>query len=148
MSAREAALVALVSRIGASVSARVPAPQVLRNETTPQRVPAGGTIVIRDGATIEETPILSPLSYAIEHAAEVEVIAPGSTAAARSALLDALLSDIAAGIAANRTLGGAVEWAEPASPDFDDVPAEGAASMRAASFPVRLFFTVAASPLS
>ena len=142
MSARETALAALSARLGAALAARSPAPKVLRNETVPQRLPVGGLAVVRDGETVEEIPILSPLAWAVDHRAEVEVVA------ATGALLDALLVDIAAAIAGDRTLGGAVEWAQPGAPSFDDVETEGAAAARAASVPVTLSFTVAGSPLA
>jgi hypothetical protein len=142
MSVRETALAALHSRLGAALAARSPAPKVLRNETVPQRLPPGGLVVVRDGETVEETPILSPLAWAIEHRAEVEVVAT------TGALLDALLVDIAAAIAGDRTLGGAVEWTQPGAPSFDDAETEGAAAARAASVPVTLSFTVAGSPLA
>ena len=148
MSMRETALAALHARIGLALAARNPAPVVLRGETAPQRLPPGGLVVLRDGETVEETAILSPLAYAIEHRAEIEVTVAGATPAARNALLDALLVDIAAGITSNRTLGGTVEWAAPGAPTFDDVEFEGAASARAASIPVTLFYTVAGSPLA
>ncbi|WP_019015888.1 hypothetical protein [Elioraea tepidiphila] len=142
MSVRETALAALSARLGAALAVRNPAPKVLRNETVPQRLPTGGLVVVRDGETVEETPILSPLAWAVEHRAEVEVVA------ATGAILDALLVDIAAAIAGDRTLGGAVEWAQPGAPSFDDAETEGAAAARAASVPVTLSFTVAGSPLA
>jgi len=148
MSIRETAIAALHSRLTTSLAARNPAPVVLRGETIPQRIPLGGLVVVRDGETVEETPILSPLAWQIEHRAEVEVTVAGATPAARNTLLDALLVDIATAIAANRTLGGAVEWAQPGSAAFEDVEFEGAAAARAASVPVTLFFTVATTPLS
>ncbi|MCK8787267.1 hypothetical protein M0638_23110 [Roseomonas sp. NAR14] len=148
MSQRETAIAALHARLQAGLAARAPAPLVLRNETVPQRVPSGGLLVLRDGETAEETPLLSPLAWAVEHRAEVEVTVAGATPAARAALLDALLVDIAAVIAADRTLGGAVDWAQPGSPGFEDVEVEGAAAARAALVPVTLWFTAAGSPLS
>ena len=148
MSVREAAIAALQSRLGTALAGGNPAPLVLRGETVPQRLPPGGLVVIRDGETVEETAILSPLAWAIEHRAEVEVTAGGATPAVRTALLDALLVDIAAAITADRTLGGAVEWAQPGAPDFEDVEFEGAAAARAAAVPVTLFFTVTGSPLA
>ena len=148
MSIRETAIAALHSRLTTSLAARNPAPVVLRGETIPQRIPLGGLVVIRDGETVDETPILSPLAWQIEHRAEVEITVGGATPAARNTLLDALLVDIATAIAANRTLGGAVEWAQPGSAAFEDVEFEGAAAARAASVPVTLFFTVATTPLS
>ncbi len=148
MSARENAIAALHSIMVSALASRSPAPLVLRGETIPQRLPPGGLIVLRDGETIEETAILSPLAWAIEHRAEVEITVTGSTPAARNALLDALLMAIADAVVADRTLGGAGEWAQPGSPDFQDVEFEGAASARAALVPVRLSFTVAGSPLA
>ena len=148
MSARETAIAALTSRLVTSLASRNPAPVVLRGETIPQRIPAGGLVVVRDGETVDETPILSPLAWQIEHRAEVEVTVAGATPAARTMLLDGLLVDIAAAISANRTLGGVVEWAQPGGATFEDVEFEGAAAARAASVPVTLFFTVAGSPLS
>jgi len=148
VSSRESAIAALHARLLTSLAARSPAPTVLRNETAPQRLQPGGLVVLRDGDTVEETPILSPLSWQIEHRAEVEVTVAGATPAARTTLLDALLVDIAAAIAANRTLGGAVEWAQPVAPDFEDVEFEAAAAARAATLPVSLFFTAAGSPLA
>ncbi|MDT8333841.1 hypothetical protein RQ831_22560 [Roseomonas gilardii] len=142
MSVRETALSALSARLGAALAARSPAPKVLRNETVPQRLPPGGLVVVRDGETVEETAILSPLAWATEHRADVEVVAT------TGALLDALLIDVAAAIVGDRTLGGAVEWAQPGAPSFDDAEAEGAAAARATSIPVTLFFTVAGSPLA
>ena len=148
MSARETAIAALHSWFVMSLAVRNPAPVVLRGETVPQRIPAGGLVVVRDGETVEETPVLSPLAWQIEHRAEVEVTVVGVTPAARAALLDALLVDIAAAITANRTLGGAVEWAQPGSASFEDVEFEGAAAARAAAIPVALWFTAAGSPLA
>ena len=133
-------MAALSARLGAALVARNPAPKVLRNETVPQRLPPGGLVVVRDGETVEETPILSPLAWAVEHRAEVEVVA------ATGATLDALLVDIASAIAGDRTLSGTVEWAQPAALAFED--AEFAAAARAASVPVTLSFTVAGSPLA
>jgi len=142
MSTREAALTALLARLNASLAARNPAPSIRRNETVPQRLPAGGLVVLRDGESVVETPILSPLAYAIEHRAEIEVLASDTT------LLDALLMDIAAAITADPMLGSAVEYAQPGAAAIEDIETEGAAAARAAALPVTLFFTVAGSPLA
>ena len=148
MSIREAAIAALHGQLATALAVRSPAPLVLRGETVPQRIPAGGLVVLRDGETVEEAAMLSPLSWQIEQRAEVEVTVAGATPAARHALLDALLVDIAAAITADRTLGGAVEWAHPGAATFEDVEFEGAAAARAALVPVTLWFTVAGSPLA
>jgi hypothetical protein len=148
VSTREAAIAALHTALSNALASRSPAPQVLRNETVPQRITAGGLVVIQDGETAEETAILSPLRWQVRHVAEVMVAAPGSTPEDRAQLLDELLVDIADAIVADRTLGGAIEWAQPESPSFDDLDFDGAASVRAASVPVSLWFTTSETPLS
>ncbi|MFN6998831.1 hypothetical protein [Elioraea tepidiphila] len=148
VSARETAIAALHAAISAALASRSPAPQVLRGETVPQRIAAGGLVMIHDGETVEETAILSPLRWQVHHVAEIVVAAPGATPEARAASLDALLVDVAAAIVADRTLGGAVEWAQPESPSFDDLEFEGAASIRTASVPVSLWFTTSETPLA
>lgn len=148
MSVRETALAALFVCLQDALGVRSPAPLVLRNETVPQRLPSGGLVALRDGEAVEETAILSPLAWQVEHRAEVEVTVGGATPAGRAALLDGLLGDIAAALVADRTLGGNVEWVQPSAATFEDVEVEGAAAARAAAIPVTLFFTVAATPHS
>jgi hypothetical protein len=149
MSARETAIAALVAQITASAAARPsPKPVVLRNEPYPQSLPAGGLVVVRDGEVVASEAIMSPLRYHIEHAAEVEVVVAGNTVAARAAAIDALLVALSAGVSANRTLGGAVEYAEVGTADLEDIEFEGAAALRAARFSVTLQFTAAETPLS
>ncbi len=148
MSAREAAIAALTGQLTIVLAALDPAPTVLRNETVPQRILGGGLVVVRDGETTEETAILSPLCWQIEHRAEVEVIVTGATPSDRAAALDALLEPIGTAIASDRTLGGAVEWAQPGAPSFTDAEFDGAAAARAATIPVTLWFTTTDTPLA
>lgn len=148
MSAREAAITALHGVLASVLAARDPAPTVLRNETVPQRIPPGGLVVVRDGETLSETAMFSPLVWQIEHGAEVEIVVAGATPADRDAALDDLLSAVGAAIAADRTLGGAVEWAGPGAPRFEDIVVEGAAASRAALVTVTLAFTAPATPLA
>ncbi len=148
VSSRETAITALHVAIATALAARSPAPQVLRGETVPQRIAAGGLVMIQDGETVEETAILSPLRWQVRHVAEIVVAAPGVTPEARAAALDALLVDVAEAIIADRTLGGVVEWSQPESPSFDDLAFEGAAAVRVASVPVSLWFTTDETPLS
>jgi hypothetical protein len=148
VSSREAAIAALHLAISTALASRPPTPQVLRGGTVPQRIAAGGLVMIQDGETVEETAILSPLRWQIRHVAAVVVVAPGVTPEVRAAALDALLVDIADAVVADRMLGGAVEWAQPESPSFDDLDFDGAAAIRAASVPVSLWFTTTETPLS
>ena len=59
-------------------------------------------MVVRDGETVEETPIRSSLAWTLEHRAEVEVVATTGT------LFDAL-DDIGSTLASPRTLGGGIK---------------------------------------
>jgi hypothetical protein len=148
VSARETAIAALYSILMSALASRVPAPVVLRGETIPQRMAPGGLVVLHDGDTVEQRAILSPLSWGIEHRAEIEVTVTGATPAARTALLDALLVAIGAAVTADRTLGGEVEWAQPGAAESQDVEFEGAAPARSALVPVTLWFTTAGSALA
>jgi hypothetical protein len=148
VSAREFAIAALAGQLTIALAILDPPPTVLRNETVPQRIPEGGMVVVRDGETAEETAILSPLRWQIEHRAEVEIIVAGITQADRAAALDGLLAAIGAAIAGDRSLGGAVEWAQPGAPSFTDAEFEGAAAARAATVPVTLWFTTTDTPLA
>jgi hypothetical protein len=148
VSAREAAIAALTGQLTIALATLDPPPTTVRNETVPQRIPEGGLVVVRDGETTEETAILSPLRWQIEHRAEVEVIVTGVTPAERAAALDFLLAAIGAAIAGDRSLGGAVEWAQPGAPSFTDAEFEGAAAARAATVSVTLWFTTTDTPLA
>jgi len=141
MSARENALVALT----AAVSAAVTAP-VMRDAAWPERVGPAGLVIVRDGRIANATAMLSPLAYIHEHEAEIELIVPAG--ASDRAALDALAMAIGAAIAADRMLGGAVEFAEPGPLDLDAFDIGDSAAIRAARLPVTLTFTTAATPLA
>jgi hypothetical protein len=146
-SKRETALAALVAAVQAALV--VPAvpnpPTVERDEVVPQALPAGGRVVIWDAGG-EAVPILSPLRYAIELRADIEITVPGATRAARAARMDLLLAAICGALAANRTLGGAVEWTDVGVAEIDPDAVAGAAPVLAATVPLTLFFTADATP--
>ncbi len=143
-SKREQLLQALLGSLSALQSPQV---TVAHNLDKPQKIPDSGMIVLRDGASGEPEMLLSPLTYIYEHIATLEVMVQNADQAARDAMLDNLLTGIAAILSANRTLGGLAEWMEPRAPEFLDEPVEGAATMRMATVPVMIrFFT--ADPLN
>jgi len=120
MSRTEAALQALrAALLARSVIGGIPAP--LRNETMPTRFPAFGSVTALlnlldgDGKVVEidlGNPDDTLSVYHIEHRAEVEWIVEASDNAAREAAFDAGLVAINAALAADRTLGGVVDFAE------------------------------------
>ena len=119
----------------------IPNATVLRGDVLPERVPAGGQIIMRDGKPGEPEVTLSPLQYHYEHRADVEVIVQGKTASGRADAFDTLAAEIGTALAADRTLGGLCDWIEPEAPEPVDLPVEGAAALKAAIIPVTLFYT-------
>jgi hypothetical protein len=130
--ARETILTALHARLSA-----LPA-TTLRGDVLPERIPAAGLLILRDGDPGEPEVTLSPLRYHYQHRTEIEAIVQG---ASRDAAFDALISSVGTALAADRTLGGLCDWIEAEAPRPVDLPVEGAASLKAAVIPVVLHYS-------
>jgi hypothetical protein len=130
--ARETVLTALHARLSA-----LPA-TTLRGDVLPERIPAAGLLILRDGDPGEPEVTLSPLRYHYQHRTEIEAIVQG---ASRDAAFDALISIVGTALAADRTLGGLCDWIEAEAPRPVDLPVEGAASLKAAVIPVVLHYS-------
>jgi hypothetical protein len=113
---------------------------VLRGEVLPERVPAAGLLILRDGDPGEPAVTLSPLRYHYQHQAEVEAVVQ---AGSRDTAFATLASGVGAVLAADRTLGGLCDWVEAEAPRPLDLPVEGAASMKAAVIPIVLHYSTA-----
>ena len=131
---RETILAALYARLMA-----LPATG-LRGDVLPERVPAAGLLILRDGEPGEPEVTLSPLRYHYQHRAEIEAVVQGAT---RDAAFDTICSSIGASIAADRTLGGLCDWVEAEAPRPVDLAVDGAASLKAAVIPVVLHYSTA-----
>jgi len=121
----------------------VPAATVLREDILPERVPAGGLLILRDGDPGTPEVMLSPLSYSYEHKAELEVIVQGKTSADRAAVFDALVQSVGSIVAANHTLGGLCDWVQAVAPKPVDLPVEGGEALKAAIIEITLIYTTA-----
>ena len=128
---RETILTALHARLSTLLAT------ALRGEVLPERVPAAGLLILRDGEPGEPDVTLSPLRYHYQHRAEIEAVVQGAD---RDVAFDALCASIGAVIAADRTLGGLCDWVEAEAPQPVDLPVEGAASLKAAVIRVSLFY--------
>ena len=117
----------------------------LRGDVLPERIPATGLIILRDGNPGEPEVTLSPLTWVYEHRAELEVVIQAGSG--RDALFDALTADIGAVLASDRTLGGLCDWVEAEAPEPVDLPIEGAAALKAAVIIIVLHYSTA-DPLS
>lgn len=131
---REAIVAALHARLSS-----LPA-TALRGEVLPERVPAAGLLILRDGEPGEPGVTLSPLRYHYQHRAEIETVVQGAD---RDATFAALCASIGAVISADRTLGGLCDWVEAEAPRPVDLPVDGAASLKAAVIPLILHYTTA-----
>ena len=114
---------------------------VLRDEVLPERIPAAGLIILRDGQLGEPEVTLSPLRYHFQHRAELEVIVQGANN--RSTDFDTLIAAIGTALAADRSLGGLCDWVEAEAPASVDLPFDGAVSLKAAIVTVVLHYTTA-----
>ena len=131
---RETILAALHARLSA-----LPA-TALRGDLLPERVPAEGLLILRDGEPGAPEVTLSPLTYHYQHRAEIEAVVQGAD---RDAAFDTLCAGVGTVIATDRTLGGLCDWVEAEAPRPVDVPVEGATSLKAAVIPVVLHFSTA-----
>ena len=113
---------------------------VLRGEVLPERVPAGGLLILRDGEPGEPEVTLSPLAYHYQHRAEIEAVVQGGD---RDGAFDALIASIGTALAADRTLGGLCDWVEGEAPRPVDLPVEGGPALKAAVIPVVLHYSTA-----
>ena len=111
----------------------------LRDEVLPERIPAAGLIIMRDGQPGEPEETLSPLRYHYQHRAELEIVVQAGTG--RASAFDDLIAAIGAALEADRTLGGLCDWLEPEAPASVDLPVEGAAALKAAVITVVLHYT-------
>ena len=112
----------------------------LRGEVLPERVPAAGLLILRDGEPGEPEVTLSPRAYHYQHRAEIEAVVQGADI---DTAFDTLCASIGTMLAADRTLGGLCDWVEAEAPRPVDLPMEGAASLKAAVIPVVLHYTTA-----
>lgn len=135
MSALETAITALL----AVVTAAAPGATVERNADAPERLPAGGLVVVRDGSQVDALEMFSPLRYSVTHVADVEIVAASELAR------DTMQAAIVAAILANRTLSGAVDWAQPDGADLALVDFENAPGLFSARLPVQLLYVVTGS---
>ena len=132
---RETILAALHARL------QTLAATTLRDEVLPERIPATGLIILRDGQPGALEVTLSPLRYHYQPRAELEVIV--QTPASRATAFDMLVASIGTALATDRTLGGLCDWVETEAPASVDLPVDGAISLKAAVITVVLHYSTA-----
>ena len=142
MTSRREAVLCELYHVLSSTLGLVPLVGVERGTVLPEEIPGRGLVVLRDGKPGDPEVTLSPLTYHYQHRADIEVLVQ-SADGDRDALFDTLCVRIGVALAADRTLGGLCDWVEAEAPRPVDLPAEGAASLKAAVIPVVLHYSTA-----
>ena len=123
----EQILTALTERLRAVSKAKVE-----RNTAVPEKIPAGGLIVLRDGDPGEPEQALGGIgSVYYSHAVEIEVYVEAASAGKRDAAFDVLVQKIGAVLDADPTLGGLAFGMTTARPEIDTEAVAGASAIKA-----------------
>ena len=133
MSRREAILGALFQTLDTELPANL-----RRNEVLPEKVPASGLVILRDGDPGEPDVTLNPRTEFYAHRVEIEVFVSRDPAGSGEAALDALLGAIGMALRIDPSLGGLAENLTPSAPEIGALAVEGAAPILTA----RLIVTV------
>ena len=137
MSRREDVLSALHAILAGALSAKV-----RRNEVLPERVPAEGLVILRDGEPGEPDVTLNPRTEFYAHRVEFEVYVPSRPAGGGEAALDALLGAIGMALRIDPSLGGLAENLTPSAPETGALAIEGAAPVLTARLTVTVEYLV------
>lgn len=142
-SVREAAMKALLAALET-----VTGPTVLRDEPQPEEIPADGLIVMREQDPGEPDEMMSPPRDAWIHPVNVEIYVRDAANVTRAEALDAIGQGIAAGLNADRTLGGKVTHLDFGPPVRNDDAVDGAAAIGAWVLSVYLHYETDAGGLA
>lgn len=122
----------VLKALHSALVAGLPGVTVLRNEGVPLEIPASGLVILRDGEPGQPEFLHSPPTWFYEHRAEVEVMVDLPSPARRDETFDGIKQKIAAALAANRTLGGLVDYAVGENPAPVELSSEGIPGVKAA----------------
>jgi hypothetical protein len=123
----------------------VPGAVVERNSVLPEKIPAGGLIILRYGAPGEPEQALGGFgSTYYQHAVEIEVYVEEGDAAARDTAFDALLQQIGTRLDADPTLGGLGFGLTYGRPEASIEAVAGAPAIKTATLSVTVDYETAA----
>jgi hypothetical protein len=142
MSRREEILAALFATLDIALAANV-----RRNEVLPEKVPATGLVILRDGDPGEPDVTINPRTEFYAHRIEIEVYVPHDPTGGGEAALDALLGSIGMALRIDSSLGGLAENLTPSAPETGALAIEGAAPVLTARLVVTVEYLVS-DPLS
>ncbi len=137
MSRREQILAALAVVLAGQLAATV-----RRNEVLPEKVPAAGLVILRDGDPGEPDVTLNPRTEFYSHRVEIEAYISRDPAGGGEAALDALLGAIGTALSIDPSLGGLAENLTPSAPETGALAIEGAAPILTARLVVTVEYLV------
>jgi hypothetical protein len=117
----------------------VPGAAVDRNSVLPEKVPAAGLIILRDGDPGEPEEALGGFgSTYYQHAVEIEVYVEEGDAAVRDAAFDDLLQQIGVALEVDPTLGGLAFGLTYGRPEASIEAIAGAPAIKSATLSVTI----------
>jgi hypothetical protein len=123
----------------------LPGSAVERNSALPEKIPAGGLIILRDGDPGEPEQALGGFANVYyQHAVEIEVYVEQGDAATRDANFDALLQQIGGTLEADPTLGGLAFGISYGRPETSIESVPGAPAIKSATLSVSVDYEAAA----
>jgi hypothetical protein len=126
----------------------VPDTVVERNSALPEKIPAGGLIILRDGDPGEPEQALGGFANVYyQHAVEIEVYVEEGDAAVRDTAFDDLLQQIGTALDADPTLGGLAFGLTYGRPETSIEAVPGAPAIKSATLTVIVDYE-AAAPLA
>jgi hypothetical protein len=137
MSRREQIVAALNSALSAHLVATI-----RRNEVLPEKVPASGLVILRDGDPGEPDVTLNPRTEFYSHRVEIEAYMPRDGTGGGEAALDALLGAIGMALRIDPSLGALAENLVPSAPETGALAFEGAAPVLTARLVVTVEYLV------
>lgn len=115
--------------------------EVLRNSAIPEKIPADGLVILRDGDPGDPEQSLGGFDNCYyEHAVEIEVYVAHDDRAERDTLYDGLLQLIGIALKSDTTLGGLVYGSVYGRPSPQIEPVEGGKDIKACVLPVTLHY--------
>jgi hypothetical protein len=137
MSRREDILGALFAMLEGGMAANV-----RRNEVLPEKVPAAGLVILRDGDPGEPDVTLNPRTEFYTHRVELELYVPRDPMGGGEAALDLLLGSVGAALRVDPSLSGLAENLTPSAPETGALAIEGAAPILTARLVVTVEYLV------
>ena len=125
----------------------VPSAKVERNTAVPEKIPAGGLIVLRDGDPGEPDTALGGFGGVYySHDVEIELYVEEGDAMARDAAFDILVQAVGAVLDTDPTLGGLAFGMSFGRPEIDTEAVAGAPAIKTGTITVTVEYETA-SPL-